>query len=462
MVEYEPERIVREEKLVRGSRYEVKWRGHAETSLEPASKVRRLHAFAKALADYQRRCRSDAKEPQATPSKRRRKPAVDAPPQAGRHPKKQRRQLLCKALCAPKVAADIGSATELSCHRWNHPPTCRCHLAGRAAARAGNSTPTKHRDREGSGAVTHGLQEEDGGAGLCCCCYEIPDATHRAMTPCGHLFCVECIGSWLSQRYEAQDPECDYEPPQQRCPVCRASLRSFARTALHGRFEWPATSTRLPKLEVAAAAAAAAQRSGGADQSAPAAATPRDADEEQAMLTEALRLSRLMTDGTAAATPPAPAGEGTAASRLCAPQQPPRHPMGGAGWGGGARPGEGGDTKYAASAAAAAAAAAEGHACGSRGDCGDAVPRPSASPSLPQSSPPQRAAAAAGYRTDDSAAGDAQPATNTATDAAAAAAAEGDHVGARAYSLWLKHVKLQWTQRWRARTISEMDARMSY
>jgi hypothetical protein len=58
----------------------------------------------------------------------------------------------------------------------------------------------------------------------CACCMTVPDAEDVTVTPCGHVFCLACITEWLNQHFDVHEIA-----PQQRCPVCRAGLRQFAR-----------------------------------------------------------------------------------------------------------------------------------------------------------------------------------------------------------------------------------------
>ena len=99
---------------------------------------------------------------------------------------------------------------------------------GAPAAAVAAVTPTKRRRADAVNADTHADADPPHGAqsaaDACSCCMVVPDAEDGTVTPCGHVFCLSCITAWLNQHFDV-----DEIAPQQRCPVCRAGLRQFAR-----------------------------------------------------------------------------------------------------------------------------------------------------------------------------------------------------------------------------------------
>ncbi len=94
--------------------------------------------------------------------------------------------------------------------------------AAPAAAAAEAVTPTKRRRADAVNADA--AADPPSSADACACCMVVPDAEDGTVTPCGHAFCLPCITEWLNQHFDV-----DEIAPQQRCPVCRAGLRQFAR-----------------------------------------------------------------------------------------------------------------------------------------------------------------------------------------------------------------------------------------
>ena len=50
----------------------------------------------------------------------------------------------------------------------------------------------------------------------CCVCFETPVGARRIVTPCAHVFCRLCLGTW-------------YNEGKKECPLCRRGLRTFGR-----------------------------------------------------------------------------------------------------------------------------------------------------------------------------------------------------------------------------------------
>ena len=50
----------------------------------------------------------------------------------------------------------------------------------------------------------------------CCVCLEAPAGADRIVTPCAHVFCRPCLGTW-------------YNEGKKECPLCRRGLRTFGR-----------------------------------------------------------------------------------------------------------------------------------------------------------------------------------------------------------------------------------------
>ena len=95
------------------------------------------------------------------------------------------------------------------------------------------------------------LLQEDHEDEACACCMVKPDVSDRIVTPCRHVFCLECITTWLNQHFDVTDET----SPQQRCPVCRAGLRQFAR-----RIQITAAIADAPAADGAPQAARAASQ----------------------------------------------------------------------------------------------------------------------------------------------------------------------------------------------------------
>ena len=83
---------------------------------------------------------------------------------------------------------------------------------GRPTSRLGGAVSRDSGDSEGS--------EEDEETDICVICHDdiVSGGEQTVETPCGHIFCIQCIGYELNQSSAKQ------------CPVCRMSLRRFART----------------------------------------------------------------------------------------------------------------------------------------------------------------------------------------------------------------------------------------
>lgn len=92
-----------------------------------------------------------------------------------------------------------------------------------AATTAAAAPPTKRRRADAANAGAD-PPAAPSAAEACACCMVVPDAEDGTVTPCGHVFCLSCITEWLNQHFDV-----DEIAPQQRCPVCRAGLRQFAR-----------------------------------------------------------------------------------------------------------------------------------------------------------------------------------------------------------------------------------------
>ena len=59
-------------------------------------------------------------------------------------------------------------------------------------------------------------QQGDCEQGWCAVCLQEPSEAARLVTPCGHVFCDQCLKQW-------------YSLGKKECPCCRHGLRSFGR-----------------------------------------------------------------------------------------------------------------------------------------------------------------------------------------------------------------------------------------